>query len=110
MTGWFELNQSSNGQFNFVLKAENGHVILRSEQYESKASAQKGIASVQANSALDERYEKKPSADGKSFFNLKAANHQIIGTSQMYSSDQARDEGIASVKTNGNSTTIKDNA
>ena len=109
MTGWFELNQSSNGQFNFVLKAENGHVILRSEQYESKTSAQKGIASVQANSALDERYEKKSSADGKSFFNLKAANHQIIGTSQMYSSDQACDEGIASVKTNGNSTTIKDN-
>jgi len=42
------------------------------------------------------------------FFNLKAANHQVIGTSQMYSSETARDNGIASTKTNGSSTTIKD--
>jgi uncharacterized protein YegP (UPF0339 family) len=109
MAAWFELSKSSNGQFNFVLKAGNDQVILRSEQYESKTSAQNGIASVQANSSLDERYEKKESSDGRSFFNLKAANHQIIGTSQMYASAQTRDAGIDSVKSNGGTTTIKDN-
>lgn len=101
MEACFEITKSNNGQFSFVLKAENGQVVLRSEQYESKDSAEKGIASVQANSALDQYYEKKESSDGRSFFNLRAANHQVIGTSQMYSSTQSRDEGIASVKANG---------
>jgi len=109
MAGWFELSNSSDGQFRFVLKAGNGEVILTSELYKTKAAAQNGIASVQTNSGLDERYERKAAANGKPFFNLKAANHQVIGSSQMYSSEAARDNGIASVKSNGSSTTIKDN-
>jgi uncharacterized protein YegP (UPF0339 family) len=109
MAGWFELSKSSDGQFRFVLKAGNGETILTSELYTAKGSAEKGIASVQANCALDERYERKTSSNGKPFFNLKAANSQIIGTSQMYSSEAARDAGIESVKANGATTTIKDN-
>jgi hypothetical protein len=109
MAGWYELSKSSDGQFRFVLKAGNAETILTSELYKSRAAAENGIASVQANAALDERYERKTASNGKPFFNLKAANHQIIGSSQMYSADAARDGGIASVKSNGASTTIKDN-
>ena len=108
MSGWYELTKSSDGQFRFVLKAGNAETILTSELYVAKGSAQNGIASVQANAALDERYERKESSNGKSYFNLKAANHQIIGTSQMYASAQSRDNGIASVKANGPTTTVKD--
>ncbi|MGE0971708.1 YegP family protein [Klebsiella sp. WOUb02] len=109
MSGWFELNKSSDGQFRFVLKAGNGETILTSELYTTKGAAENGIASVQANSPLDERYEKKVSSNGKCFFNLKAANHQVIGTSQMYASTQSRETGIASVKSNGVSGITKDN-
>lgn len=109
MAGWFELSKSTDGHFYFVLKAGNAEVILRSEMYNSKSAAQNGIASVQVNSPLDERYELKTSTNDKPYFNLKAGNHQVIGTSQMYASTQSRDGGIASVKTNGASTTIKDN-
>jgi len=108
MAGWFELSKSSDGQFRFVLKAGNGEVILTSELYHAKASAENGIESVQANAALDERYEKKTASNGKVFFNLKAANHQVIGTSQMYASEASRDTGIASVKHNGAVKTVKD--
>ncbi len=108
MAGWFELSKSSNGQFHFSLKAGNAETILSSEMYNTKGAAENGIASVQANSPLDERYEKKVSSNQKPFFNLKAANHQIIGFSQMYSTEAARDNGIASVKTNGSTETIKD--
>ncbi len=107
MAGWYELNKNDKEQYHFVLKAGNAETILRSETYESKAAAENGIASVQKNSPLDERYERKTSSNDKPFFNLKAANHQIIGTSQLYSSDAARDNGIESVKTNGPSSTIK---
>lgn len=109
MAGWFELSKSSDGQYRFTLKAGNAETILNSELYTTRASAENGISSVQTNSPLDERYEKKTSSNGKPFFNLKAANHQVIGTSQMYSSDSARDAGIDSVKANGTTTTIKDN-
>lgn len=109
MAGWFELSTSSDGQYRFVLKAGNGETILTSELYKAKGSAENGIASVQANCGADDRYEKKEASNGKFHFNLKAANHQIIGSSQMYASAQSRDAGIASVKTNGSSKTIKDN-
>ncbi|TDF84434.1 YegP family protein [Pseudomonas sp. H9] len=109
MAGWFELSTSSDGQYRFTLKAGNGEIILTSELYKTKASAENGIASVQANSAADERYEKKEASNGKFHFNLKAANHQVIGSSQMYATAQSRDAGIASVKTNGASKTVKDN-
>lgn len=108
MAGWYELSKNDKGQYHFVLKAGNSEIILRSETYETKAAAENGIASVQKNSPLDERYDAKTSSDGKPYFNLKAANHQIIGTSQMYASASARDNGIASVKTNGSTTTVKE--
>ncbi|WP_337172356.1 YegP family protein [Gemmatimonas aurantiaca] len=108
MAGWFELSQASDGQFRFVLKAGNAETILTSELYKARASAQNGIASVQTNSGQDERYEKKTASNGKFYFNLKAANSQVIGTSQMYASEASRDNGIASVKTNGSSTEVKD--
>ena len=107
MAGWFELSKSSDNQYRFVLKAGNGETILTSELYTSKASAEKGIASVRSNSPQEERYEKKTASNG--YFNLKAANHQIIGSSQMYATAQSRETGIASVKANGTSQTVKDN-
>jgi uncharacterized protein YegP (UPF0339 family) len=76
--------------------------------YHVKGSAENGIASVQSNCGADERYEKTLAANGKHYFNLKAANHQVIGTSQMYASADSRDAGVASVKSNGTTTTVKD--
>ncbi|MCL6746888.1 YegP family protein [Kosakonia sp. R1.Fl] len=109
MSGWFELSRSSDNQYRFVLKAGNGEIILTSELYRTKSSAENGITSVQTNCPLDDRYEKKTASNGKYYFNLKAANHQVIGTSQMYATLQSRETGIASVKSNGSSKTIKDN-
>lgn len=109
MAGWFELTKSAaNGQFSFALKAGNAEQILKSEQYTTKAAAQNGIESVQKNSPLDDRYQRLVAKDGSPYFNLLAGNSQIIGTSQMYSSEAARDNGITSVKNNGSTATVKD--
>ncbi|MBU0808270.1 MAG: YegP family protein [Gammaproteobacteria bacterium] len=108
MAGWYELTNSSDGQFRFVLKAGNAETILTSELYKTRASAENGIASVQKNCQMDERYDRKESANNKFYFNLKAANHQIIGSSQMYATATSRDKGIESVKNNGTSETVKD--
>jgi uncharacterized protein YegP (UPF0339 family) len=73
---------------------------LTSQTYESKESAEDGIASVRQNAGLDERYEEKTGTDGHAYFVLIAANKQVIGRSQMYSSRDAMRKGIASVKKN----------
>lgn len=110
MPSWYELSKSKDDQFKFVLKAANSEIILTSELYGTKASAENGIASVQANCGTDTRYELKNSKNGKLFFNLKAANQQIIGTSEMYESERAREAGIASVMSNGTTEALKDAA
>jgi uncharacterized protein len=106
MAGWYEISTNDAGQHTFVLKAGNSEVILRSEQYESRAACDKGIASVQTNAADEARYDRKVASDGRPYFTLKAANHQVIGMSQFYSSDASRDKGIASVQANGATTEI----
>lgn len=108
MAGWFERYTTDGGSFRWRLKAGNGEIILTSQNYASKDARDNGIESVQKNCSDDARYEKLDSASGKPYFNLKAANHQVIGSSQMYTSPASRDNGIASVKANGTSTDIRD--
>ena len=106
MPACYELAANDKGQFSFVLKAANGEVILRSQQYAGKPNALAGIASVQTNGLMDEHFEALTASDGRAYFNLKAGNGQVIGTSQMYASTAGRDNGIASVKTNAGTTQI----
>jgi uncharacterized protein len=98
--GKFVITTGANDEFYFSLKADNGQPILRSEGYTTKAACQNGIESVKTNSADDSKFDKKTSTNEKYYFNLKASNGQIIGTSQMYESAAGRDNGIESVKTN----------
>ncbi len=98
--GKFEIKKRKNNEFQFDLKASNGQIILTSEGYTTKENSKNGIESVKKNSQIDSRYEKLEAKNGKPYFNLKASNGQVIGTSEMYESLAARDNGIASVKKN----------
>lgn len=106
--GKFEITKRKNGEFQFNLKAGNGQVILASEGYTTKANCNNGIESVKKNAPIDERYERKEAKNGKPYFNLKATNGQIIGTSEMYESESGRDNGIESVKKNAPDAEIVD--
>lgn len=98
MAARYALRKSASDKFYFNLQAANNEVILTSEMYESKQGAKTGIASCQTNSKLDSRYDRKTSASGQPYFVLTAANNQVVGRSEMYSSTQARDNGIAACK------------
>lgn len=97
----FEIFQAKNKQFRWNLKAKNGQVILTSEGYESKKSAMNGIESVRKNCGDKKCFEMKTAKDGRSYFNMKAGNGQVIGSSQMYKSDSGCRNGVKSVMTNG---------
>ena len=96
MTGKFEIYKDKAGEFR--LKASNGQIIIVSEGYTAKPGCNNGIESVKNNAPDDARYERKQTQSGKFMFNLKAANGQVIGTSEFYELASARDNGIESLK------------
>ena len=108
MAAKYDLKKSSNGKFMFNLKAGNGQVILTSEMYEAKSGAENGIESVRKNGPEEKRFERRESKKGEPYFVLKAANGQVIGRSEMYSSSSAMENGIASVKKNAKGAKLDD--
>ncbi len=108
MPAQYGLHKSTNNQFYFNLTAENNEKILTSEMYISKSGAMGGIESVRTNSPSDSRYTRLNSTDGKFYFVLKAANNEIIGRSEMYNTQQARENGIQAVKRVGPKAPVND--
>tara|TARA_R110002050_G_scaffold42235_2_gene101871 strand:+ start:416 stop:745 length:330 start_codon:yes stop_codon:yes gene_type:complete len=106
--GKFVIKKDSAGQYRFNLKAANGEIILSSEAYTTKQNCHNGIQSVKSNALDDNNYQRLTAKDNSPYFNLTAQNNQIIGTSEMYSSTAARDNGIESVKNNAPDASIED--
>ena len=88
----------------------NDKIVLKSENYKAKKSAENGIESVRKNSQSDERYELKEAKNGKFFFNLKATNGQVIGTSFLFATEDERSDAIATLKSEAPSATLTDEA
>jgi uncharacterized protein len=102
------LKSSTNERFYFNLTAKNGQIILTSQMYTAKSNAINGIVSVQINSSQDAHYSRHRSSDGQHYFNLKANNGLIIGTSEMYSAAEPMENGIESTKVNGRTKEVED--
>ena len=101
MPAKFVVKAAKDGQFYFNLVSEEGKKLLASEMYAAKASVFTGIASIKSHAREASRYERLTSADGKAFFHLKAANHEIIGVSDMYDTTDARDQALSKVMHGG---------
>ena len=108
MAGKFEIYKDKAEEFRFRLKAGNGDTILTGEGYKAKDGVLNGIESIKKNAADPARYEVKAAKNGDPYFVLKAANHQVIGQSQIYSSAAACDNGMNSVAKNAAEATIDD--
>jgi len=108
MSGKYVIHPAGDAQFHWDLKAGNALTILSSQMYAAKQGAEVGIESCRNNSADEVRYTRLTSKADEPYFVLKAGNGEIIGTSQMYSSEAARDNGIVSCKENGPSAVTQD--
>ena len=84
--------------FSFTFTSDDGKALVKSENYTAKKSALNGIASVRKNCRNDSRYELKESKNGRFFFNLKAGNGQIVGTSALFVSADERERAIDLMK------------
>ena len=91
----FEMYQSEkNNEWFFRVKAANGETLCSSEGYTSKAGCENGIESVKMNCRVEDNYMTQVSSNNQWYWTLRAANNQVIGTSQMYSSEQACRTGM----------------
>jgi uncharacterized protein len=95
--GKFVISKRSNGHYQFTLKTTSGKVILTSQGYTLLTACENGIDAVRRNCNLLKRYDLKSTDENHFYFNLKAANGQVIGTSETYSSALSRDNGVATV-------------
>ncbi|MCP5019398.1 MAG: DUF1508 domain-containing protein, partial [Ketobacter sp.] len=105
-TGKFELFEGKNGGLYFRLKASNGQVILTSQKYKTKQSAEKGVASIKKN-ASENNIEYRTSQSDQPYFVLKATNGEVIGTSQMYKRRAGCEKGARSVISNAPNATVE---
>jgi uncharacterized protein len=104
----FVITKRKNGEYQFNLQAGNGQTILSSEGYSTKSNCENGIESVKRNAQDDNKFSRENSTNDKFYFNLKATNGQVIGSSQMYQSEASRDNGIESVKSNAHGASVDD--
>ncbi len=88
-TARFAVFKGLDGKYYFHVQAANGEIVMQSQAYTTKASANNGVASVQTNGVQTSRYEVLAAADGQWFFHLKAANGQIIAHGETYPTQSA---------------------
>ena len=115
--GKFVMKSTANGGFKFDLKAGNGEVIASSQAYKSQKACEAGIESVRKNalSHVEDqtvegfevkkhpKYELYADKAGEIRFRLKAANGQIIASSEGYTKMASCKNGIDSVIKNADS-------
>jgi uncharacterized protein YegP (UPF0339 family) len=98
MSKRFEIFLGTNSQYYFRLKAANNETILASEGYTTKANCLNGVQSVKNHAPYDSYYSKLTARNGQYYFTLSASNNQVIGVSEMYTTETARNNGISAVK------------
>jgi uncharacterized protein YegP (UPF0339 family) len=97
MEARFVVKVAKDGQFYFSFLSPEGRKILGSEMYKAKASAFNGIASIKRNAPDSKRYDRLVARNGKLYFTLEAGNHEIIGMSDFYETEELREQAVATV-------------
>ena len=97
-SAYFETFQGLDGKHYFNLMAHNGENVLRSQGYVASGSAEGGIDSVLANGFDKRNFEVNVANNGEYYFNLKARNGEVIGTSELYATQESAERGARTVR------------
>ncbi len=87
-------NQSS---WLFEVIGDKGEIVLLSQNYTQRDSALAGVLSVEDNGVLAERYVVRQSDAGWAF-ELRAANNEVLGDSQLFSSQAEADAAVVTTR------------
>jgi len=92
-----QIDAGASNQFRFNIFASNGQIVLSSESYTTEAAAWNGAFAVQDASLAPANFAILTASDGRFYFTLTAANGQVVGISQMYTTQLSAQAGIKSV-------------
>ena len=92
-----QVDAGATNQFRFNIFASNGQIVLSSEQYTTEAAAWNGVFAAQDAATAASSFAILQATDGRFYFTLTASNDEIVGTSQMYTTKESAESGVASV-------------
>ena len=108
MAGYFQIKKAERGAFSFTLKAGNHEVILSSVVHRSESDLRAAIDQVRVHSQRAERFKRLVAKDNSPYFTLTDEHGHVLGSSEMYSSALAMEQGIKSVMSNGVAQPVRD--
>jgi uncharacterized protein YegP (UPF0339 family) len=107
----FKILEAVNGEWYFNIVAGNGAIVGTSETYDSKSNAQRGADAVKKLVVKQLRVEAAETGgahfsvfqgrDGDAYFNLRAANGEIVLQSEGYEDASGAEGATESVRENG---------
>jgi hypothetical protein len=110
MKGRFVLDGSHLVGFRFRLETEQGQIALRSERYEAKPDALRGIEAVRGFAARADCFQRTRGRDGSFSFVLRSLRGSLVATGATHRSEAARDAAIAFVALHASDAALIDRA
>jgi len=92
------ITELEEGTFGCYLKNEHDRVMLTSIAVKTTEEIQKLIDNLNQVNGNGLRYERKTNHKGDFLFNVKNADGQLIGRSELYSSEAGMENGIRNLK------------
>lgn len=95
----FKKFKDTEGKWRFRFVNNTKDILLKSEAYNSTSGRTTGIKSVLNNGITYANYDLLIAVDGTFYYNLVAQNGEIIGTSNLYETEDERDEALRQLVT-----------
>lgn len=92
------ITELEEGSFGFRLKNEHDRVLLTSVAVKTTEKVQELIDNLNQEDGNRLRYERKTNHKGDFLFNVKNTAGQLIGKSELYSSEAGMENGIRNLK------------
>lgn len=93
-----EIEKTKDNEYYFRLTSESGQVLLKSVRFNDRKEVEEIFRDLNNIQNKQYAFERKTNHNGKFLFNLKAENGQLIGSSQLYSSEAGMENGIKNLK------------
>lgn len=91
-----EIKKEKENEYVFTLKAESGTILLNSIPFSNKNKVREVLSSL--HYSTKKVFERKTNHTGEFLFNVKNNNGQLIGSSQLYSSEAGMENGIKNLQ------------
>ncbi len=90
--------KDKDGLYQFVLKSDNGQILLKSIPFNSENETDSTIKDIKALKKSNGKFfERRTNTDGKFLVELKNSTGKIVGSSGLYTSEAGMENGILNI-------------